>query len=65
MKKIYAQILGGIVRNTIVVSDDTPLELFSQGYDVFIRIDDLEPRPGIGYSYDGSVFTLPQQDTNE
>lgn len=56
---IYAQIKNGVVINAIVVDDDTPLELFSEGFDYFLRIDDINPTPGIGYLYDGNEFSTP------
>lgn len=56
---VYAQIKDNKVVNTIVVNEDTPLELFSEGYDYFLRIDEMSPRPAIGWSYDGEEFTAP------
>lgn len=58
---VYAQINNGIIVNAIVVDENTPLELFSQGYDNFIRVDELSPVPGKGWSYDGSSFSAPAQ----
>lgn len=48
---IYAQIKDNKIINSIVIDDETPMELFSKGYDYFIRIDNLNPTPGIGWSY--------------
>lgn len=56
---IYAQIKNNVVMNTIVVDEDTPLDLFSRGFDHFLRIDLLEPRPSIGYLYNDGVFSPP------
>lgn len=62
---IYAQILQGIVKNTIVVDEDTPMDLFAQNFDYFIRIDNLTPMPGISWSYDGAQFSAPAQGYEE
>jgi|SRR5271165_5674657 len=56
---IYAQILNGVVVNTIVLIDPTLIPLFSQGYDSFVQIDKLPVVPGPGWSYDGTKFTAP------
>lgn len=59
--KNWAQIKSGIVANTILLEDESLTSTFSEGYDAFIRIDQLSPVPGIGWSYDGSNFTPPDQ----
>lgn len=56
---IYAQIKNGQVQNTILVDENTPLDLFSEGYDHFMRIDELNPCPGPTWSYDGESFSPP------
>lgn len=56
---IYAQIKNNLVVNCIVADDETPMDIFSAGYDYFIRIDNLNPIPGIGWSYDGTTFIAP------
>lgn len=56
---IYAQIKDGLVKNTIVVDEETPLNLFSVGFDYLLRIDNLSPVPGINWSYDGSSYSPP------
>jgi hypothetical protein len=55
----YAQILGGLVQNTIIIDDPSMVPTFSDGFDYCIRIDTLDPVPGIGWGYDGSNFTPP------
>lgn len=54
---IYAQIKDHVVCNCIVIEDLESPELFSTGYDYFVRIDNLNPRPSIGWSYDGQSFS--------
>jgi hypothetical protein len=54
---IYAQILNGIVVNTIVLTDTNLVSVFSEGFDYFIQIGNLTPQPGIGWSYNGTNFT--------
>lgn len=49
---IYAIIDNGEVINTIVVDG----ECSCPGS---VRIDELVPVPGIGWSYDGETFTMP------
>lgn len=56
---IFAQIKDGIVQNCIVLNDTDIQDLFLEGYDFLIQVDDLDPQPGIGYSYDGVNFTAP------
>jgi hypothetical protein len=52
---IYAQILNGVVRNTIILDNETELHLFLKHHDHCIRIDHLVPQPSIGWLYDGTV----------
>lgn len=56
---IYAQILDGVVQNTIVLTDPTLESIFAAGFDYFIEIDGLTPMPSIGWSYNGTSFTAP------
>ena len=56
---IYAQVKDGIVKNTIVLEDENLLLLFKDGFDQVVRIDQLSPKPGIGWSYDGTNFSAP------
>lgn len=56
---VYAQILGGYVKNTIVLSDSSLIPNFSSGFDYFIKIDNLNPQPGVGWPYDGNNFSSP------
>lgn len=56
---VYAQIKNNEVKNTIVLNDDSLLPVFSQNWDHCIRIDELRPMPGIGWSYDGQEFAPP------
>jgi hypothetical protein len=59
---IFAQILNGIVQNTIVLDDLSLQNLFSANFDYFIRVDTLTPQPGIGWSYDGTSFSPPVEE---
>lgn len=57
---VYAQISGNIIRNTIVVAEyESNLDLFLEGFDHLIRIDNLSPTPGIGWSYQDENFNPP------
>lgn len=59
---IFAQIKNGIVQNTIVLEDESLSEVFQNGFDHLIRVDQLEPRPSIGWSYDAEAdeFAKPE-----
>jgi hypothetical protein len=54
---IHAQILNGIVRNTIVIDDESLVPLFKVGFDDCKRIDHFQPRPGIGSIYSNGKFS--------
>lgn len=56
---VYAQILSGIVVNTIVLGDRALVPIFIVGFDYCVEIDTLTPQPSIGWSYDGAEFTAP------
>jgi hypothetical protein len=57
---IYAQIKNGIVVNNIVLNDTSLLSLFGQGFDCNpIEIDNLNPVPQIGWTYNGTNFLPP------
>lgn len=56
---MYAQIDSGLIVNVIVLEDINLSHLFNDDFDHFVRIDNLEPVPGISWSYDGAVFTPP------
>lgn len=62
---IYAQIKNHVICNCIVINDIESLEIFSEGYDHLIRIDQLNPRPSIGWSYDGLGFSPISYVANE
>lgn len=53
MEMIYAIIQSGVVVNTIVADP----EFISQFYPESIRIDNLDPIPGIGWLYLDGVFS--------
>lgn len=55
----YAQIKNGKVENIIICDENSPLDLLGQGYDYFVRVDELETQPDIGFSYDGANFSAP------
>lgn len=61
---IHAQIKNGIIVNIIVTKNTTILADFIEGFDDLIRIDNISPIPGVGYTYDGEVFIAPPQEEN-
>lgn len=62
---IYAQIKDGVIKNTIVLKDDSLLDLFRTdpmtgvSYDSVRLIEHLYPRPGIGWTFDEIMFAPP------
>ena len=66
---IYAQIKNGIISNIIRLEQDSLKTRFGAdaGFDAFVRIDLLNPRPGPGWLYDyiNQVFTEPEYDEIE
>ncbi len=58
---IFAQIKDNVVENCIVLDDLSLESLFAEGFDAFIRIDEMDPRPGVGYSYVDGIFTPPEE----
>lgn len=60
----FAQIKNGVVKNVITLDDITLQDLFAQGFDYFIRIDTLDPHPGVRWLYDAVAdsFTAPPPD---
>lgn len=56
---VFAQIKDSVVVNTLVLGDGVDQEPFLSGYDHLVRIDELNPRPGVGFTYDGANFSAP------
>jgi hypothetical protein len=56
---LYAQITAGVVVNVIVLNDSTLIAAFSAGFDAFVRVDQLNPQPWTGWTYDGTNFAPP------
>ncbi len=59
VNKVWAQIKNGVVENAIVLNDESLIPIFSEGFDYFVRIDEMDPRPGPQWLFDGQVFTNP------
>jgi hypothetical protein len=55
MEMIYAVIKNGVVDNTIVASQS----FVNQHYPGAIRIDQMNPIPGVGWSYSNGQFSPP------
>lgn len=62
---VFAQILNGVIVNTIVLNDPSLLGLFSQSYDSVLQVDATYPQPGIGWTFDGIQFSPPPQSTSQ
>lgn len=56
---VYAQILNGVIINTIVLDDTSLIPLFAKGFDTFIEIDQIPGSPGVGWTYNNGTFTPP------
>jgi hypothetical protein len=53
----FAVVAGGIVAQVVT---GLPSKISAQ-YPGAIRIDNLNPMPGVGWTYDGSTFTAPSK----
>lgn len=56
---IYALINSGIVTNVIVIDQEEDANLFTSFNEAVIRIDNLDPMPGIGWEYVNDAFVVP------
>ena len=62
---VFAQIKDGVVQNTIVLNDNSLINLFNYNpttsvpYDLVLQVDMLYPQPGIGWTFDGIMFAPP------
>jgi hypothetical protein len=58
---IYAFIKGGVVVNTVVLTDTSYLSIpaIAAQFDSAVRVDNIVPQPGMGWSYDGTNWTPP------
>ncbi len=55
---MYALIRNGVVRNVIVATGDFIATILAN-WDAAIDISDLDPKPGIGWTYNGTTFSPP------
>lgn len=64
---VFAQISNQQIMNTIVLQDESLLNLFLNDpmtdipYDYVLRIDMIYPQPGIAWTFDGIQFWPPPQ----
>lgn len=56
---LYAQIKDGIICNIVVLEDESILSQLSYGYDAVIEVSSDPGSPGIGWSWDGQIFSAP------
>lgn len=58
----YAQIKNNLIVNVIVLNNANLVSLFTQGFDYCIRVDELDPEPCIGWSFDpfSGNFSIPE-----
>ena len=61
---IYAQITNNTIMNTIELNDSSILYLFNKDpngnpYDSIVQIDNLNPQPGIGWTFDNVNWNPP------
>jgi hypothetical protein len=59
VEQIWALIANSEVKNTIVCDAGFAASILPE-WDFVVRIDELDPRPGIGWSYDGETFLAPE-----
>lgn len=55
---IYAQIKDNIVSNIIILDDESLIPLFSEGFDLLMRVDQLGLYPSSGWGYDPDTQTF-------
>jgi len=55
---IYAIIKNGLVVNTII-ADESFAAAIKNEYDFVIRVDQLDPQPGLTWTYVDGIFTAP------
>lgn len=55
---VFACVKNGIVENTIVADQNFADSIAAQ-YDFVIRVDNLNPQPGIGWTYIDGEFSPP------
>lgn len=48
---IYGQLKNGKIENAIVIDDESIVDLFKEGFDDCVRIDNLDPQPGKDWTY--------------
>lgn len=62
----YAQIKNGMVQNVIVIDDSSLVSLFGKNFDDIIKVDEVYPNPGPGWSYDRNTYSFspPQVEDN-
>lgn len=62
---MYAQIKDNVIKNVIVIEDISILDLFQSDpitqelFDSVIQIDYIQPRPGVGWTFDNIKFSPP------
>ena len=59
MEIIFAIINNNLIEN-VIVCDQTFADAIS-GNQYVVRIDELDPVPAIGWSYDGTDFAPPEE----
>lgn len=56
---IYAIINNNIIENVIVADADFAAMIANQ-HQYVLRVDNLDPQPAIGWTYDGQNFIAPE-----
>lgn len=67
---VFAQITNQLIQNTIILNDESLLNLFlndinDNPYDYVLRIDMIYPQPGIGWTFDGIQFFPPDASADD
>lgn len=58
MEKLFALIKNGLIEN-VIVAEQAFADQMKPKFDHVIRVDELDPLPGIGWSYADGAFTPP------
>ena len=57
---IYAVINNNVIENVIIADEDFA-QMIRQQNQYVLRVDNLNPEPSIGWTYDGSTFSPPEE----
>jgi len=54
----YALIKSGVVEN-IILADAEFISIIASSWDHCVRLDEIDPCPGMGWTYENGTFSAP------